>query len=232
MKIGIIITVRIDSKRLPGKVLKKINGKEISKYIYERLEMTNVDKENIIFATSDEIKDDKIEEFCHKNSYSCFRGAKNNVALRLLNCAKYFGFDAFIRINGDNVFTDKNIINEMIKIFKNNKYDIITNVPSRTFPYGISVEIIRTKFYDNIYPHITDYSDREHVTTYIYKNIDRFNVYSYKSNNKKFKDVKLALDTEKDFKIITKIIESFQDDHRKYNIDDIVNLYYLFNERG
>ena len=49
MKIGIIIVVRIDSKRLPGKVLKKIKGKEIIKYIFERLEMTNDDKENIIF---------------------------------------------------------------------------------------------------------------------------------------------------------------------------------------
>jgi len=231
MKIGIIITVRMDSKRLPGKVLKKIKGKEISKYIYERLEKTNVEKENIIFATSKEKKDDEIAKFCNKNSYRCFRGTKDNVALRLLNCAKYFNFDAFIRINGDNVFTDKDVINEMIKILKNNKYEIITNVPSRTFPYGTSVEIIRTKFYDNIYPHITDFSDREHVTTYIYRNMDKFNVYNYKSNNKKFKDVKLALDTEKDFKIISKIIESFKDDHRKYNIDDIVDLYYLVTEK-
>ena len=232
MKIGIIITVRMDSKRLPGKVLKKIKGKEISKYIYERLEMTNVDKKNIIFATSKEKKDDKIAKFCNKNSYRCFRGAKDNVALRLLNCAKYFNFDAFIRINGDNVFTDRDVINEMIKILNNNKYDFITNVPRRTFPYGISVEIIKTEFYDNIYPNITDLSDQEHVTTYIYRNIDKFNVYYYESNNKKFKDVKLALDNEKDFKIITKIIECFKKDHRKYNIEDIVDLYYLVTDKG
>ena len=144
----------MDSKRLPGKVLKKIKGKEISKYIYERLEMTNVDKDNIIFATSNEKKDDEIAKFCYKNSYRCFRGSKNNVALRLLNCAKYYDFDAFIRINGDNVFTDKDVINEMINIFKNNKYDIVTNIPNRTFPYGTSVEIIRTKFYDTIYKNI------------------------------------------------------------------------------
>ena len=230
MKIGIIITVRMDSKRLPGKVLKKIKGKEISKYIYERLEMTNVDKDNIIFATSNEKKDDEIAKFCYKNSYICFRGSKNNVALRLLNCAKYYDFDAFIRINGDNVFTDKDVINEMINIFKNNKYDIVTNIPNRTFPYGTSVEIIRTKFYDTIYKNITDFSDREHVTMYIYRNIDRYNVYSYQSNNKNYKDVKLALDTEKDFKIISKIIKSFKDDHRKYKIDDIVDLYYLITE--
>lgn len=232
MKIGIILTLRLDSKRLPGKVLKKINGKEICKYIYERLEMTNIEKDNIIFATSDEKIDDEIVKFCSKNSYNFYRGPKYNVALRLLDCAKYYNFNAFIRINGDNVFTDKKIINEMIDIYKNEEFDIITNVPGRTFPYGLSVEIIRTKFYDNIYPYITESSDREHVTTYIYKNIHRYKVYIYKSNNEKYKDVKISLDNEKDFEIISKIINNFKEDHRNYNIDNIVELYYSITKKN
>ncbi|EMR75107.1 spore coat polysaccharide biosynthesis protein F, CMP-KDO synthetase [Thermoplasmatales archaeon SCGC AB-540-F20] len=225
MKIGILITVRLESKRLPGKVLKKINGKEIAKYIYERLQQSNINDDNIIFATSDEKSDDLIEKFCLNNSYHCFRGPKDNVALRLLNCAKHFDFDAFVRINGDNVFTDKDVLNEMIKIFKNNECDFVTNVPGRTFPYGVSVEIIRTSFYENIYPEITKPSDREHVTKYIYENIEKFNVYKYQSSKRKYHGVKVALDTKTDFEIISKIINCFRKDHLEYTIEDIVDLY-------
>lgn len=230
MKIGIIIAVRMSSKRLPGKVMKKIKGKEIIKYIYERLEKTVIDNGNIVFATSDDTSDNIIEKFCKNNSYVYFRGSKNNVAGRLLNCAKKFQFDAFIRICGDNVFADKNIINSMIKIYKKGNYDIVSNTYKRTFPYGMSVEIINTSFYERIYPKITNSSDKEHVTKYIYNNIKNYNFYNYKSENKKYENVKLSLDTEKDFNIIKKIINIFKKDHRQYNIDDIVDLYYSIDE--
>jgi spore coat polysaccharide biosynthesis protein SpsF len=230
MKIGIIISVRMSSERLPGKVLKKIKGKEIIKYIYERLETTNIDKKFIVFATSDDTSDDIIEKFCRENSYLYFRGSKNNVADRLLNCAKEFRFDAFIRICGDNVFADKGIINSMIEIYKKGSYEVVTNTFKRTFPYGMSVEIINTEFYEGIYPKITDSSEKEHVTKFIYKNFKKFNIYNYKSENKKYKNIKLSLDTKKDFEIIKEIINSFKKDHRKYDIDDIVNLYYSIFE--
>jgi spore coat polysaccharide biosynthesis protein SpsF len=208
----------------------KIKGKEIIKYIYERLETTNIKKENIVFATSEEPSDDIIESYCKKNLYLCFRGSKNNVAERLLNCAKKFRFDAFIRICGDNVFADKEIINSMIEIYKKGNYDVVTNTFERTFPYGMSVEIINKNFYEKIYPKITDQSDKEHVTKYIYENFKQFKIYNFKSENKKYKDVKLSLDTKKDFEIIKNIINSFNKDHREYEINDIVEIYYTIKK--
>ena len=38
---GLIILCRYNSTRLPGKILKEINGKTILKYIYERLSKIN-----------------------------------------------------------------------------------------------------------------------------------------------------------------------------------------------
>ena len=48
---GLIILCRYNSNRLPGKILKEINGKTILKYIYERLSKINLNHE-IIIATS------------------------------------------------------------------------------------------------------------------------------------------------------------------------------------
>ena len=190
------------------------------------MELTKIKNENIIFATSIEKSDDRIFEFCKKNSYPCYRGSKNNVALRMLNCSKHFQFSTFIRICGDNVFTDKNLINDMIDIYEDNDYDIVTNTPGRTFPYGISVEIIKTNFFEDIYSLIKSSSDKEHVTKFIYDHSNDYDIYQYKSNEKKYRGVKLALDTQKDFDVISQVIKKFKKDHRTYSIDDIVDLYY------
>jgi len=232
IKTGIIILCRYDSKRLPGKILMSIKGNEVAKYIYDRLETTNIDNSNIIFATSTETSDDKIEDFCERNSYQCFRGDKNDVAGRILDCAKHFNFDKFIRICGDNIFTDKEIINSMHKISQNGNYDLVSNTLKRTFPFGASVEILNTSFYNKIYEEIKNPYDKEHVTSYIYKNMYRYNVYIYLSNRKEYHGVHLALDTKHDLDIITKIINSFEKDHTEYDLQSIVKIYYSITENS
>ena len=60
-----------------------------------------------------------------------------SIAQRLMD------FDFATRINGDNLFTDPLIIEDMINIAKTNKWKFITNVPRRTYPAGVSVEILK-----------------------------------------------------------------------------------------
>ena len=52
MKIGIIILCRYDSNRLPGKILKRINGKPVLNYIIERL--TYTEKQTLLENTIDD----------------------------------------------------------------------------------------------------------------------------------------------------------------------------------
>ena len=44
MENAIILQARLGSKRLPGKVLKKINGKTILEYVIKRLKKTKLSK--------------------------------------------------------------------------------------------------------------------------------------------------------------------------------------------
>ena len=61
METAIILQARLGSKRLPGKVLKKINGKTILEYTIERLKKTKLSK-NIIIATTKRDEDQKIKK--------------------------------------------------------------------------------------------------------------------------------------------------------------------------
>ena len=115
MKIGLIILCRYNSSRLPGKILKQINGKEILTYIYERLLLSNYSNQ-IVVATSNNSDDDIIEEFCKTNQINCYRGSKDNVAQRFLDCATAFRFDYAVRINGDNILLDSHLIDKLVEI--------------------------------------------------------------------------------------------------------------------
>ena len=223
MKVGMILLCRYDSKRLPGKILKKIKGKRIIEYIIDRLNGVG-NGYPIYVATSNEKSDDPIINFCKNKSIPFFRGSKSNVASRFLECSLKMNIDYAIRINGDNLFTDSNIILDMIKLTKTEKWSFLSNIYDRTFPMGVSVEIVNVELLKNKIS-LFDQYEREHVMPYFYKNLDESQVYKYKNENYSddFK-IKLAIDDKNDFEFASKIIDSMDYSPQSYSISEIVEL--------
>ena len=65
MNITATIQARMNSKRLPGKVLENILGKPMLQWQIERLKRSRL-VDDIILATTDSKKDDPIQELCEK----------------------------------------------------------------------------------------------------------------------------------------------------------------------
>ena len=221
MKIGAIVICRYNSSRLPGKILKKINNKALLTYIIERLKcVQNLDE--ITIATSEEKSDQPIVDYCIQNNIKFFRGSLQNVAERFLKCSLSFNYDYAIRINGDNLFLDHKVISEMINIISKKNYDMISNVKDRTFPKGVSVEIINVNFYNKLYKKLTTSNYQEHVTNYIYENLDCGEFFHYINTIfPKAAGAQLAIDTQNDFNTAKSIINSFNEDHTKYGFDEV-----------
>lgn len=223
MKIGYIIICRFNSSRLPGKILRHINGKPILQYIYEKLLKVTTGN-NIVVATSTEKSDDPIVAFCTRNNINCYRGNLNNVAGRFLSCAKEFDFDYATRINGDNLFADIGIIKEMQKIAASEAYNFISNVKNRTFPKGISVEMVKTEYYSTVYKKFCKPEHFEHVTLWLYENQENNYFHYYNKQFPEARGVQLALDTENDFALASRIFNSFDKDHTVYGFQDIIRI--------
>lgn len=199
MKTGIIVLCRYSSSRLRGKILMKINGKSILSIVINQLKL-KFSKEQIVVATSNDETDLKIINHCIKNKINYFVGDLDNVSKRFLDCANKYNFDYAVRINGDNVFIDIESLNTMLKIAETNTYDLVTNVPGRTFPFGMSIEIVDIKYYKKVISFFSK-ENKEHVTNWFYDNNDQVN--SYVFLNEKFLNLsglKLAVDSEKDLK--------------------------------
>ncbi len=207
MKIGFIILCRYNSSRLPGKILKKIEGKEILQYIVDSLSnITN--NSNIIVATSTQESDNPIFEYCIEKNIQVFKGDLNNVSKRFMDCANNYNLDYATRINGDNIFVDQETITEMLKITELNNYNLISNVKNRTFPKGMSVEIVNTEHYNKKYKTFSSPNDFEHVTINLYNNDENENYYYfYNTKCPESAGIQLAIDTQEDFDTASQIIK-------------------------
>ncbi len=107
-KIVAIIPARYDSKRFPGKLLEKINGKPIIQLVYERVrQATKVDE--IIIATDDQ----RIIEVCRTfgaNAELTFVSHKSGTDRCAQVASEFWGDDIIINVQGDEPFIEPDII--------------------------------------------------------------------------------------------------------------------------
>ncbi len=220
-KIIIIIPARLSSVRLPKKHLFKIGNLRVIEIIFKRLS-ENFKKENIFVATSNNKSDNELCEFCKKKNINFFRGSLNNVINRVYKLAITQKAYGFVRINGDSPLVISSTIKKAVKKFKTKKYDLVTNVFPRSFPVGMSVEIIKTQALKKILKKIKKRLHKEHITSYIYENYKDFRIYNIK-NKKNYSNIHLAIDTYRDFIKIKRIL--LKQKKNRLNLRDIIKEY-------
>ena len=82
-----IIQARVNSSRLPAKVMLDLDGKTLLERVYQSVQTsTKIDK--IIVATSNENTDDIIELKLSTLGVTVYRGSLNNVLERFYDAAK------------------------------------------------------------------------------------------------------------------------------------------------
>lgn len=198
LKISPIIFARMSSSRLPGKSLLDLSGKPLLSYVVERARrIKNIGP--IILATSDLSSDDALEDFAKLKNIEVFRGDLNNVAKRALDCALAYGLDGFVRICGDRPFFDSSLIDVLLQKFIDDDLDLATNVKEKTFPAGMTVEIISTDSLKYVCSVITDKADKEHLTPYYYNNIEKFKIHNMIWENPEDAKYSFVVDTKSDF---------------------------------
>lgn len=196
-----IIQARCGSKRLKKKIFKKIRNIRIIDMVVDRMRKSRKISD-IIIATSKYKIDDDIERYCKNKKIKIFRGNLNNVASRFFEVSKIYNLKKVIRVSCDSPFINYKIIDKGVILSEKSNYDIITNVFPRTFPKGLSFEIIKTSIIKK-YIDLFSKKEKEHVTTYFYKNHKNFKIYNFYAK-KNFSDINLCVDTSKDLNFLKK----------------------------
>ncbi len=207
MTLGIVVLCRYSSKRLPGKILCEINGLSVLGHIVARIRYA-VPEVPISVATSSDSSDDPVAEYCRRARLECFRGSLEDVAGRFLSCAQGQDWEFAVRINGDNLFVDPETLRVMVGIAQTGRYDLVSNVPGRTFPKGMSVEVVRTSFYAQVMAEVTNQWHREHATSWLYENPSVGERYVYENQVCPLAGgYQLAIDSEDDIVLAQQIFD-------------------------
>jgi len=199
----VIIQARMGSSRLPGKVLKKIDGITILECVINQLKFCKK-LDRIIIATTSNLEDDKIVDLLQEKNVGIFRGSETDVLDRYYQCAKKFQSKDIVRITSDNPLIDPEIVDKIISIYKNTKYEYVNNFMKKTFPIGIHIEVFSYESLEKAWKQSKEEYDREHVTPFIYNNPKKFLIFNVE-NEEDLSKISLTVDTISDFKRIEEI---------------------------
>lgn len=217
MNIVCIIQARMGSERLPGKVMREINGQPMISYTLNSLKKSRYIDE-IVLATSTLKINDELSSYCENAGFNVFRGSEENVLERFKNVADKYNADVVIRVTGDCPLINPVIVDNVVTKFLMYDYDYIRLDVPDTFPRGIDVEVFSKKALDKVYGIVCSKENmvkeefnqyREHVTLYIYKHQDEFNVGYVKGEGRyiKCRDTNYSVDRIEDFERVKKMIE-------------------------
>jgi len=218
-----VIQARMNSKRLPRKVLLPILNKPVLWHIYERLTFCKKLNE-ICISTSENSSDDPIAEFAKENNIKIFRGSEKNLILRHLGAAELFNADVIVRVTADDPLIDPQIIDELISLYQQNPdVDFVSNNKERTFPVGLDVEIIPTKTLKKFVPISNDKIFYEFfISNYIYEHPNDFKSLGLKLEKPHLE--RWTLDFPEDYAFIKQIYSHLYEKNKNFSMKDILTL--------
>lgn len=221
MKIIAIIQARMESTRLPKKVLMNICERPILDHIVERVKQSKY-IEKVVIATSTNEADNEINEFARSDKIDCFRGSQENILERFYLCSQKYMPQIVIRLTGDNALVDAEIIDEGIEKFIKEEVDYLYY--REGLPLGMCIEIFTYSALEKAYEEAKDAECLEHVTPYLYKN-KKFKSMRASISGVDYSWLRWTVDEKEDLELVTKIYEYLYPLNPNFNFNDILNAY-------
>jgi len=144
MKSAVLVSVRTKSTRLPRKVLLDIKGKSVIEHLIERAKLPRL-TDMTIMCTSVHPGDDPLVDIAKKNNIECFRGSPEDKLDRYLSAAKNYGLDYVVIMDGDSIFLEPEIVDQIIELYLKTRVDYINSnkqLPVGATPHGLSREAL------------------------------------------------------------------------------------------
>ena len=203
----ILVAVRLKSKRLKNKDLLNLFDKPLIVQLTERLKKSKLSSD-IIWCTSKNKADDKLETLAKKNNVKIYRGDPKDVMKRFIFAAKKFKAKNIVRVTGDNPLTDPKIIDFMIKSHVQRKKDYTS---CNSIPFGARSEVISFKILKKCHSMLVDPNSSEYMT-WMLNRPKYFKTNDLNHPNSKINrpEISLTVDYLQDYKNINEIYNYFR----------------------
>lgn len=213
MKTVAIIQARMGSTRFPGKVLADLHGVPLLRWLIDRVKAAP-SVETVVIATGESTENKGITDYVAAlgdAKVHTFIGSESDVLGRFYFAAKAHNADRIVRLTADDPMKDPQIVEQALaKLQEGEDCDYCSNTVEATYPEGLDVETFTLKALERAFENATLPSEREHVTPFIWKQPESFNIrhfyFDYDLSHWRW-----TVDTPFDLKIMKKILAEFSD---------------------
>lgn len=202
-----IIQARMQSRRLPGKVLMPIAGRPMLEHQLRRVARCgSIDA--TVLATTDRPADDDIAELGRRLDVAVVRGSNEDVLDRFRRATEQHAADIVVRLTADCPLIDPEVIDAVVdRLASDHAFDYASNVLTRTYPHGLDTEAMHADVVVRLSRLATSGSDREHVTSYLrFTHPELFRVISV-TDVADSSDLRWTVDTTEDLRLVRLLFE-------------------------
>ncbi|MBR6088809.1 MAG: glycosyltransferase family protein [Anaerolineaceae bacterium] len=213
MKNVLIIQARMQSSRLPGKVLLPLREKPMLDWVVSRASGSAV-IDTCMVATTDDSADDPIENYCSAHHVPVYRGSQYDVLDRYYHAAKNAEADTIIRVTADCPLIDPSLIDQLYHFYVREQADFAANrLPPpwhRTYPIGLDAEIVSMKMLERAWKEAEEKFEREHVMPWFYDTEGRCKT-AIMDNDVDYGSHRWTVDTPEDYQMMQALFEQLPD---------------------
>ncbi|MBA46238.1 MAG: hypothetical protein CMB31_06595 [Euryarchaeota archaeon] len=198
--VGVLIQVRLESKRLPQKAKLFLNGLSVvERVILNAKEIKGVNK--IAIATVDnELNVDYFSNIAEKNNIEIFYGKNDDIIKRFIDAANFFQLEHVVRVTGDCPLVSYEASSRLIDAHLKHNCDY-THIDGK-YINGVNSEVYSlaglTRMYES-----TDTSLSEYMSIYFRNNSKLFKNFGLKLSADYYNPVyRVTIDEQKDFEML------------------------------
>lgn len=162
-----IIQARMNSTRLPGKVLLPIEGQSMLERVVRRVQRAkSIDK--VVVATTEDPADDAVAEAAEALGVHVTRGSEDDVLDRFRQAAEETGAAHIVRVSADSPFIDPDVCDMVVDAYRSSGADYASNKLEPSFPLGLDVEVFSREALEKTWSEAKEPYERAHVTLHMY----------------------------------------------------------------
>ncbi|MEZ5338372.1 MAG: NTP transferase domain-containing protein [bacterium] len=222
MKRVAILQARLDSSRVPGKVMAELKGKPVISHIIDRLKAAS-EIDEVCVAIPSEHKEDSLADALAGMDVTVVRGHASDVLARYIQAAYETKADIIVRATGDNPLVASEVIDQQVGLLQSEpELDYVITEGMST---GLTTEAFTLKTLEKL-DFLAKHPDhREHVTLYLRRNpgpfvMRRLDPPAHLANA----NYRLTLDTAEDYKVLGSIYDRLYDGSAIVDLKDVFKL--------
>ena len=205
------IQARTNSSRLREKMKLSLGDYQIIEWVILRLLKSKM-SDYLVLLTTENKSDDWLVETAFNFGLDTYRGSENNLIERFHSASLNYNVKNVVRVCADNPFIDPVEVDKLITFFnKNDNLDYAFNHQDRLdngYADGFGAEIFSTDCLSTIYEANTNQDEKEHMTSYIWNNPQKFKIGTIKAESKlRNPTLRFDIDTKEDFMRLQKLID-------------------------